>query len=193
MRSLSALTVFAAALTAPTGAAAAGLDFVPDTEPSPIVERPAPRPWEPYQAAIAFNFGIGSAVGTAGLTLSFLPTEHLQTELGMGAGGSGLQLSAMQKLVLGSGRARFVAGAGISYGNGSDEFPDPSLWLNVDVLGVELRGWHGMVFFVAGGTTVGLAGGRYIHPIQNDCGHTYCGDAVGQFFPQLRFGLGYWF
>ena len=193
MRRLFALPVLAAALATPAPADASGLDFVPDTEPTPIVERPPSWPWAPYQMAVALNLGFGSAVGTLGLTLSVLPTANLQTEVGMGVGISGFQLSAMQKVLLGSGRARFVAGAGLSYGGGSSDFPDSSLWLNVDLAGMELRGWRGLVFFVAGGTTVGLAGGRYIVPVQNDCGHTYCGDAVGQFFPQARVGLGYWF
>jgi hypothetical protein len=185
--------VLVATLATPSRAHASGVDFLPDAEPTPVVEGPPSKPWDPYQVAVALNLGLGSAVGGFGLTLSFVPAANLLTEVGMGVGFSGLQLSVMQKVLLGSGRARFAAGAGVSHGGGNRDFPDSSLWLNVDLVGMELRGWRGLVFFVAGGITVGLSGGRYIHLVQNDCGRTYCGDAVGEIWPQGRAGLGYWF
>ncbi len=83
------------------------------------------------------------------------------------------------------GYPSIATGAGLSYGGGSHEFPDSSLWLNLDLAGLEFRGRRGLVLFIATGTTIGLAGGTYMDPIQNDCGKTYCRNAVGKFFPQM--------
>lgn len=173
-----------------------------DTTTEPAGPAPAPTaasaraavPWQTYQAAIAFNLGIGSAVGTAGLTLSFVPARFLATEIGIGGGVSGLQLSAMQKVVLGEGETvRFVGGIGISHSGGSNDFPDSALWLNVDLAGLEIRSRGGFLFFVTGGATTALTGGAFRDPIQNDCGKPYCGNAAGAIFPQGRAGVGFWF
>src|SRR5947208_104144 len=67
----------------------------------------------PPGTAVDFNFGIGSAVGFAGVTLVLACGDHAQIELGTGLGRSGVQLSFMPKLVLGSRYDHFVTGAGL--------------------------------------------------------------------------------
>jgi hypothetical protein len=173
----------------PSGLSAAPPSPQPSTERNPLV-----KPWSEHQVTAALNLGIGSAVGTLGMTFSFIPTRFLATEIGLGLGSSGVQLSAMQKVVLGEGDTiRFLGGAGISYSDGGHDFPTSTLWLNVDLATMEIRSRSGLVVFFGGGVTTALAGGTYRDPIQNDCGKTYCGNAVGAVFPQGRAGVGVWF
>jgi len=113
------------------------------------------------------------------------------TEVGFGIGVSGPQFSAMQKIFLGTGRSAWLAGVGLSYAIGSDDFPDDTLWLNVDLAGVELRTARGLLLSLAGGATTALAGGRYRGLF--DCSTPYCHSAVGEIWPQGRVGLGFWF
>jgi hypothetical protein len=203
MRPLLTVVVGAAVLAAAVpSAVAGGVDPLPDPDswgPTEVPPSPSPsggsqaQPWKRYQTAFALNLGIGSAVGSLGLTCSFLASSLLSTEIGVGIGISGAQFSAMQKVLLGWGRTRFVAGAGLSYGSGNHDFPFESLWLNLDLAGVEFRTWRGLVLSLAAGATMGLVGGDYIDPIQNDCGRTYCGNSVGKLLPQYRMGVGFWF
>jgi hypothetical protein len=201
MRAVLAIVLGIATLMSnPRPAGAGGADFVPEVGPQtgdfadsiPVVESTA-KPWDRYQAALALNLGTFSAVGTLGLTGSFLPGSHFETEIGIGVGESGLQLSAMQKLLFGSAETkRFVVGAGLSYGGGNRDFPDSTIWLNLDLAGMEIRTARGFYFFFAGGLFTALAGGRYITPMSNDCGKPYCGNAVGEIYPQGRMGIGFW-
>jgi len=203
MRSLLIFVVVAAVLAAAMpSAVAGGVDPLPDPDPWRPTEAPASpspsgraqvQPWEKYQTAFALNLGIGSAVGGLGLTCAFLASSLLSTEIGVGIGFSGAQFSAMQKVLLGWGRTRLVAGAGLSYGAGNHDFPFQSLWLNLDLAGIEFRTRSGLVLSFAAGATMGLVGGDYIDPIQNDCGRTYCGNSVGKLLPQYRMGIGFWF
>jgi hypothetical protein len=128
------------------------------------------------------------------VTGSFLPARFIETELGLGLGGSGLQLSAMQKVVLGwNETVRFIGGVGLSYSGGSNEYPDRVVWLNIDVAGVEARGRDGWVYFFTGGTTTAVTDAAYQPVLGNDCGRRYCGNARGEIIPQFRAGIGLWF
>jgi hypothetical protein len=187
-------------MSLPRSAGAGGADLVPDIGPQtgdfddgiPAVESTA-NPYDKYQAAMALNLGTFSAVGTLGVTCSFLAQSILETEIGIGVGGSGLQLSAMQKVLLGSAETiRFLAGAGLSYGGGNSDFPERTIWLNVDLAGMEIRTARGFYFFFAGGLFTALAGGTYRGPLVNDCGKPYCQNAVGEIVPQGRMGIGFW-
>lgn len=200
MRAVLALILATSTLVMdPMTAKAGGMDSAPDIEPqagekSPAAAVPAPaKPWDKYQTALALNLGFFSAVGGYGLTFSLLPASFLETEAGVGVGGSGLQLSAMQKVVLGSEKTgRFVAGVGLSFAGGSSDAPDKTLWLNIDLAGVEVRTSHGVCFFVAGGVFTALTGGRFRFPGGSDCGEPYCSDAKGAIIPQGRAGIGFW-
>ena len=157
------------------------------------------KPWDRFQTTLGFNLGIGSAIGIIGATVSFSPTPMLLWEAGIGQGLSGTQLSIMQKLALGAedSTVRFVAGAGISWGSGSETFPDPSLWLNLDLVGMEIRTARGLVFFLAGGATVGLAGGKFSYDLHEDCGNppacSFRNEVAGVASPQGRMGFAVWF
>jgi hypothetical protein len=168
-------------------AEAGGSVPLPAAAPSPSPVAVAPQsaaafdPWQKGTSSIAFNLGLGSAVGALGLTYSYLPWPGLETEAGIGLGFTGLQLSAMQKFVLGKGRTRFVAGVGVGFSSGAGDAGSKSsnLWLNVDALGLEVRTKSGLVFFLSVGIT--HAFGAEIDFILQ---------SVGDTFPQLRIGFG---
>jgi hypothetical protein len=141
---------------------------------------------------LALNVGLGSAVGYLGATYAHEPLEFLQLEGGVGLGFSGLQLSAMPKLVICGGSNCFISGAGVSL-----SFPTSTAakglptWLNVDAVGYEYRSASGTSFFCAAGFGVGLGGG------QACTGFIDCGDPTpnvrGHWFMQTRVGVGYWY
>jgi len=157
------------------------------------------KPWAPFQTTLGFNLGVGSAIGIIGATVSFSPMPILLCEAGIGQGLSGTQLSIMQKLAVGAedSTVRFVTGAGVSWGSGSDTFPDPSLWLNLDLVGMEIRTARGFVFFLAGGATIGLAGGKFSYDLHEDCGDppacSFSNKVAGVASPQGRMGFAIWF
>ena len=107
----------------------------------------------------------------------------------------------MEKLALGSSSsvARFLSGVGVSYADGSSWAPGGSVWLNVDVVGVEIRSSSHFDCFFVGGFTYGLAGNRLQ---TKPGGGGDCSDkpecaldsiVQGHFAPQTRMGLGWWF
>jgi hypothetical protein len=149
----------------------------------------------PPSTAISANVGLGSAVGTLGVALARTAGDYAQVEFGAGLGGSGLQLSIMPKLALGTRRNHFLCGIGVSLAvpTHSAEATGHPIWLNVDALGAEHLSKNGIAFLVALGFTKGLGNGTA-------CGDVLPCDDPGQLedvtrivLPQLRFGLGYAF
>jgi hypothetical protein len=140
---------------------------------------------------VAFNGGLGSAIGVAGLTFSFSPLAGLESEVGIGQGITGVQLSAMQKFVLGKGPTRFVASVGLAYSPGGSQSDDwaRKYWLNVDLLGFEMRSKNHFVLFLSVGMTKVFGKPIILMGDPMDCGSPPCqsGDSV---FPQFRIGLG---
>jgi hypothetical protein len=164
-------------------------------------EPPVRTPWRSVRSLLALNLGIGSAVGEAGITYAFWPLRFLGTELGIGMGITGIQYSVMQKLALGWGEVplRFVCAVGVAYATGTASQPGSRVWLNLDLVGLEIRAASHFAFFVAQGLTVGLAG-----PALKPIFHFPCDPCVetepnpdaklaGSFAPQMRVGLGGWF
>ena len=178
-----------------------------DPAPSAAEESPElPVPgWMGYRIVLALNLGLGSAIGECGVSGAFWPTSVTGTEFGLGIGGTGMQYSLMQKFALGSPSrtTRFVSGAGIAYATGSQYTTSSIVWLNLDLAGLEVRTRQHFVFFLAGGLTVGLTGGKLdgtIGPSENDCSpypsclQSYWSKVPGYVAPQLRMGLvGGWF
>src|SRR4051812_41704150 len=78
-------------------------DHLPTTTPEPRNE-------------LRFNAGMFSAVGFLGVTYTFAPLRQLLLEAGVGMGLSGVQVSFMPRVALGSRADRFIAGAGVSAG-----------------------------------------------------------------------------
>ena len=117
--------------------------------------------------------------------------------MGIGTGQTGTIVSFVQRLTMGGGEStvRLVAGAGVAYSSESARSTGPSLWLNADVLGVEIRtAWH-MVFFAAGGWTYGLFGGTLDPRVAEDGCPSPCRDnnVAGYQRFQTRIGIGGWF
>ena len=158
--------------------------------------------WTGYRGELAFNLGIGSAIGEVGVTGAFWPAPFLGTEVGLGYGVTGTQYSLMEKVAVGrpDSAIRFVSGAGVAFASGSSYSPERSLWLNLDAAGLEVRSKRHFVFFLAGGLTIGLAGGRFQGGLmpETDCSPypdcTLRSKVPGYLAPQLRLGLlGFWF
>jgi len=205
------LALFAAAWVPATGRAdqastlGQGVDnfraHVPWSPPSAcgaITHDSPPAPgWTGYRGAVALNLGLGSAIGEMGVTVALWPLPFLGTEFGLGRGFTGTQYSLMEKLALGSSSsARFVAGAGVAYADGSSMAPGGSVWLNVDLVGFELRPISHFAFLLAGGLTYGLAGGPLQTSPAGDCSTPGCeldSKVPGHVAVQARTGLGVWF
>jgi hypothetical protein len=157
--------------------------------------------WGRNRSVVAFDLGMGSAVGFLGPTYAFSPLPFLSTEVGVGLGITGAQYSLMQKLAIGRVQStiRFSSGVGVSYASGSTGAPDPSVWLNLDLAGLEVRAASHFVFFLSGGVTIGLAGGKLDDHVMggDDCSPypdcKYTAKVRGFFAPQFRLGLGRWF
>jgi hypothetical protein len=151
-----------------------------------------------FTTAVRGELGLASVVGFLGLTASYAPHANLVIEGGAGYGVSGLQLSLMPKLVLGSGVHRFTVGFGASIGipgtpvvtfspttgNGNARVVTP--WLNADLVGYDYRSEGGFSFIASAGATMALAHG---------CAESIdsCFPLYGAIFPQLRVGFGHWF
>ena len=141
---------------------------------------------------MAVHAGLGSAVGYLGVTYAYEPLDLLQFEVGTGLGHSGMQLSAMPKLIVCDGSNCFVSGAGVSLAiptsSAASGFPT---WLNVDALGYEYRSAAGPSFSCAIGVGAGLGGGH------SCTGFVDCGDPTpnvqGRWFLQTRMGVGIWY
>ena len=156
---------------------------------------------------LAFNLGLGSAVGLAGATytLGFGPAE---VEVGLGWGISAWQTSGMVKLALyGTPTVRLVTGAGLAYASGGPFSTQPignrgfgdgagnPIWLNLDVAGFEYRAPSH--FYAAGsvGLTRGLGHGTdNIKVAQPNCPDECYQDIISAgWYPQVRGAIGAWF
>jgi len=121
------------------------------------------------------QLGSGLGGGSSGMTFSYLPLPVLESEIGVGLGYTGWQFSAMQKVALGWGSTRFVAGVGCSYSSGSDlplernndGFRD--FWLNFDLVGFEVRTRSHLVFFLAAGGTYKFGKPIHVELMSIDC------------------------
>ena len=172
-------------------------------EPAPPPPPPDPiaHGWDSWRSVLALNVGLGSAVGYFGFTYALSPVPFTSREVGIGTGITGKQYSLMQKLALGGSAStvRFISGVGISRATGSNRAPDPSLWLNLDVAGLEVRTARHFVFFLSAGYTIGLTGGKFNDQLitEDDCSPypdcTYPSKVPGYRSPQFRMGFGGWF
>ena len=164
-------------------------------------------PDAPGHHALAFNVGLGSAVGLMGATysLGFGPAEF---ELGLGYGITAWQTSGMLKVAIyGTPTWRLVTGAGLAYTSGAPFSTQPignrgfgqgtgnPIWLNVDIAGFEYR--SPSHFYAAGslGLTRGLGHGTDEIKAGLGCGETECYDNVVSdgWFAQVRGSVGAWF
>jgi hypothetical protein len=149
---------------------------------------------DPPRHRVAIDVGIGSAVGTVGLTYDYSIFPGFRGEAGVGWGFSGTQLSLMPKVVLqghqwaltsGFGAALAVGGPSVEAGHG----PSPSTipWLNFDALGGECPTSGGLTFSAALGLSMPL---RAFHWDFAELGETVKAFSV---FPQGRVSLGWRF
>lgn len=160
--------------------------------------------------SISLNIGLASALGFTGIAYSRNLSKNFQLEAGAGLGFSGVQLSLMPKLTLGSGKHRFVSGLGLSVGLPSAGADDgimslsktPSLWLNCDIVGYQLKssptnGKSSFFLLAAIGLTVGLAG-EYHEPDfcfgpSGACAESSADSResfLGKVLPTFRLGIG---
>lgn len=145
-----------------------------------VVEEEPERPWT-RRNRLGFDLGVFSALGLAGVSYARQLAEPLALEAGVGLGGSGLQLSLMPKLTLGSNGDYYVAGLGVAWAVG--ESRSPMFWVNADLLGYERRLENGLGLSISLGATACLSG------------QTTGYFAMGKGFvaPQLRLGAAWWF
>ena len=145
---------------------------------------------------VAADIGVFSAVGFLGATYTYSPVPAIQFELGTGLGLSGIQLSIMPKVLVGSKSHYLVVGAGPSEGitpSNQDQHTYVSYWLNGDV-GYEYRSPGGFSFLFALGFTYALGG-----EVRSTCLFDCKGDTRGWSspargaFPQGRIAFGRWF
>lgn len=151
-------------------------------------------PVRAQETGVGLNVGLASAVGFGGVTVTRSFFEHVRLEIGGGLGYSGWQLSLMPKLVLGTGRVRFVAGAGVAVAWPADSrvAAGHPVWLNVDLLGMEFRFDSGFAIFNSVGITGGLGGGELCVPADG-CEPQFLRNVDHYWSPQARVGVAYWF
>jgi hypothetical protein len=139
---------------------------------------------------LRLDMGFLSAVGFGGFSYAFAPISALQLETAVGAGGTGVQLSLMPKLTLGSARHKFVAGVGLSAGLGGNAIKkvDPAAFFVNAEIGYQFVARGGFTFAVTTGTTTAL-NGQYNAGFQSKSDAS----AVGLTLPQIRVGFGYAF
>ena len=141
---------------------------------------------------VRFDGGVVSGFGMGEIRYAFSPIDSVQLEAGFGGGLGGVHGSFVPKLVVGKGRTRLLAGAGVSVGNegflGISQ-RGPMAWLLVEAFGMEYRLDSGV--FVSGGAgfAIGLSGEYCV-----DCGGSMdYRPLTSLIIPQARFGLGYAF
>jgi len=171
----------------------------PPLPPPPVARYAAPpRAPELDVAALANvvrgDFGLGSAIGEIGASYTRTFADLFGIEGGLGWGFSGVQLSLMPKLFLGSAHHRLVLGVGPSVGvptesrDSSGDPTHPIAYVNVE-FGYDLRTESGVAFEITlGATTV----------VSHTHWSTFCIDSCevvrgGDVFPTLRIGVGHWF
>jgi hypothetical protein len=102
------------------------------------------------------DVGWASPVGLAGYTLAYQHVPWFRTEMGIGFGGSGVQLAVQPtfSIDLAGGRHKYLLGAGPSVGLGGSG--TPTMYVNVDVVGYEYNGSGGFFFCFAFGITMSV-------------------------------------
>jgi len=139
----------------------------------------------------------------AGLSYSYQPWRTIRFEGALGYGFTGVQLSFMPQLTLGTASNRFITGLGLGLAVGpsldGDMQRSPLAFLNADIAGYEHRFQNGLSIYFAAGLTV-LAAGDYCMPFElSHRGGQSCqtppdwAEARWVPLPQARFGLGYSF
>jgi hypothetical protein len=129
----------------------------------------------------SLQFGLGAPLGFVGAAWALAPTDWLRLEGGIGAGYSGAQVSLMPTIVFGSGRKRFVSGAGIAW-TAFQACASMCAWINVEAVGYEVTTRSGNTVFVGAGLAMLL---------QNSGGGRGSLDAFVP-IPQFRVGVGSW-
>ena len=124
-----------------------------------------------HQMGARGELGFGASTGMLGAVVWRDLAPAIRAEGGAGMGLSGLQLSALLKLVAGGESHRFVAGAGVSLGlpiNGASIFKasheGTSIampWLNLNLLGYEYMSAQGWTVSLELGATTPLRGGHW--------------------------------
>lgn len=176
----------------------------PPDEPLALIEAPAEgieaAPAPPEEPAhrvprnrVQLDLGLYAALGYGGATYTRALGSRLAIDAGLGYGMTGLSVSAMPRLFLGSGRHRFTAGLGLAVsapvGEPFERVTGPVLWLNADVLGYELRTDDGFSASTAVGVTASLSGEQHIATCMEDCR----AEGGKVMWPQWRAAIGYWF
>jgi hypothetical protein len=163
----------------------------------PVRSAVAEAPTVPRHHGVFLNVGALSAVGFIGATYAYAPVDQLELEAGVGFGMSGLQLSFMPKLAIGSSRHRLLLGIGPSMGVNVDDGAT-STWMNGEI-GYEYRAKGGFSLAVAGGFTAGLGGctratcrreGAFGD--DDDSTSLFSERATDYAAPQTRIAIGYW-
>jgi len=146
------------------------------------------------QQRLGAELGVGSAVGTFGITYQVAPVPWLVVEGGLGYGITGTQLSVMPKVSFGGSTCRFVSGFGASVGVGGAKAepghgPNPGAipWLNFDAVGGECHASNGLSIQAALGLTMPLVSFAYDVADLGDTVH------AGDLLAQGRIGVGWWF
>jgi hypothetical protein len=151
------------------------------------------QPEVAYRYQVRLDGGVASALGFGGIAFVYSPLRSVELEAGTGVGITGVQLSFMPKLAIGSVHNRFVTGVGLAYAT-ETAYPTGThpIWLNADLLGFEHRGSSGFTFLATAGYTISLQGRFCDTSPFEGCGG---GDAryktVGAI--QGRLGVGYSF
>ncbi len=136
---------------------------------------------------LSLQTGLGSTIGYLGAAWAYALHDNLRIETGLGLGATGLQLSIMPMVAIGSGRTRFVSGAGLSAGlfvHGC-QGQAGCYWFNLGALGCEHVFESGRSVLLSAGITMpfqSVGGGR---------GSLYYW-APYEILPQLKIGMGWW-
>jgi hypothetical protein len=182
--------VLLAVLAGPGAARAA--ESVPPAGVAPVSVAPAPR-----ATAIGLSAGPNSTVGLLGLTVTRAFGAYFQLEVAGGVSYWGTQLSLMPKVVVGTGRDRYVGGIGVARKvppsrDDCCQVAGSPTWLIVDAIGYEHRYDSGFAFGFALGPILGLGGGRLCRYLDG-CGESDLHDVAGVWGGQARLEIAYWF
>ena len=145
---------------------------------------------------LQFDLGFASEVGEGGFTYAFRPVQPFELELGVGYGFTGVQLSAMPRLLFGNRENAFTVGVGFSVspsvrtvgydpGTGNYDAHTAVPWFNAE-LGYLFESDSGFALLVAGGATVSL-GDAEIPGFDDGI------QLSGMVLPTFRIGFGYAF
>lgn len=150
---------------------------------------------------LRLDLGVASAVGFGGLTYTRTLTDRLSLEAGVGLGISGVQLSAMPRLMFAVGpRSAFFIGLGPALSikrldtgdvGGAFRRTGEGVWLNGDC-GFHFVAASGFTFSMAAGLAAGLWG-DYLLSVPTLFGPDQYVGIRGHVSPQGRIGVGYAF